>query len=125
MRRTIFEPEHEDFRESVRGFLTQGGRAAHRRVGGRRASSTATSGARRRRRATSPSPRRRSSAALGVEDFRFNAIIDEEVRLHRRRSSDNFALVNDIVAPYLLELTNDEQRARWLPGVDVGRDACR
>ena len=65
MRRTIFEPEHDDFRESVRGFLTQGGRAQDARSGRPRASSTAASGARRRRRASSPSPRPRSTAGSG------------------------------------------------------------
>ena len=28
---------------------------------------------------------------------------------------DNFSLENDIVAPYLVKLTNEEQKERWLP----------
>jgi alkylation response protein AidB-like acyl-CoA dehydrogenase len=31
-----------------------------------------------------------------------------------------FALHNDVVAPYLIELCTDEQRARWLPGFCSG-----
>ena len=31
-----------------------------------------------------------------------------------------FGLHNDVVAPYLTELTTDEQRKRWLPGFCSG-----
>jgi len=52
-------------------------------------------------------------------DFRYDAIVAEE---SARESSGGpaFALQNDILAPYLLGLTNDEQKARWLPGFARG-----
>ena len=29
-------------------------------------------------------------------------------------------LHNDVCLPYFLDFTNDEQKARWLPGIVVG-----
>ena len=55
----------------------------------------------------------------GVSDFRFNAIIGEELT-KAGASGVGFTLHNDVVAPYLLTLTNDEQKARWLPGFTSG-----
>jgi len=51
---------------------------------------------------------------LGIDDFRFNAVIAEEVAASGM-VGDGFALHNDIFAPYLLHHGSDEQRARWLP----------
>jgi acyl-CoA dehydrogenase len=60
-----------------------------------------------------------SFGGLGVRDFRFNAVIAEEV-VASGMAGDGFALHNDIVAPYLLEHTSQEQLQRWLPGVVRG-----
>ncbi len=57
----------------------------------------------------------------GIEDFRFNAVIGEE--FSRNPVSDGLACVglsSDIVIPYFTDLTNDEQKARWLPGIARG-----
>ncbi|WP_435179001.1 acyl-CoA dehydrogenase family protein [Actinacidiphila sp. bgisy145] len=57
----------------------------------------------------------------GVGDFRFNAVIGEEFSRHP--VSDGMAgisLSNDIVIPYFTDLTDEEQRARWLPGIAAG-----
>lgn len=56
---------------------------------------------------------------LGIDDFRYNAIVAEE--LARGRSSGvALTLLNDIIAPYLLRLTNEEQRQRWLTQLAAG-----
>ena len=55
----------------------------------------------------------------GIPDFRYNAILAEEIA-HTGTVGVGFTLQNDIVAPYLLELTTDEQKARWLPGFVSG-----
>ena len=55
----------------------------------------------------------------GVTDFRYNAIIAAEVT-RVGASGLGFTLHNDVVAPYLIELTTDEQKARWLPGFVSG-----
>ncbi len=55
----------------------------------------------------------------GVDDFRFNAVIAEEVS---RAGVMSFGvnLHNDICVPYFLRYANDEQRKRWLPGLASG-----
>ena len=55
----------------------------------------------------------------GVKDFRYNAIITEETTAGGY-SGVGFTLHNDVVAPYLLDLANDEQKQRWLPGFCSG-----
>jgi alkylation response protein AidB-like acyl-CoA dehydrogenase len=55
----------------------------------------------------------------GVEDFRYNAILNEEM-VRAGASGPGFTLQNDVVAPYLLRLANDEQKKRWLPGFCSG-----
>lgn len=57
----------------------------------------------------------------GVTDFRYNAIvIDELQRAGAAAESIAFTLQNDIVLPYLTDLTAPEQQRRWLPGVVTG-----
>jgi alkylation response protein AidB-like acyl-CoA dehydrogenase len=55
----------------------------------------------------------------GNPDFRYNVIITEETTAGRY-SGIGFGLHNDVVAPYLLRLANDEQKARWLPKFCTG-----
>ncbi|KAA1422963.1 acyl-CoA dehydrogenase [Mumia zhuanghuii] len=57
----------------------------------------------------------------GVDDFRFNAIMGEELARNPVSSGmGGVALQNDIVFPYFTDLTNDEQKQRWLPGIARG-----
>ena len=57
----------------------------------------------------------------GVDDFRYNAIvIDELQRAGAAAESISFTLQNDIVLPYLTDLTTPDQQERWLPGVVTG-----
>ncbi|QYC38432.1 Acyl-CoA dehydrogenase [Nonomuraea coxensis DSM 45129] len=55
----------------------------------------------------------------GVKDFRYNAVIVEEIIRHGA-SGLGFSLHNDVMAPYVVDLTNDEQKQRWLPGFVSG-----
>ena len=57
----------------------------------------------------------------GVEDFRYNAIVVEELqRAGAAAEAIGLSLQNDIVLPYLTDLTTPEQKQRWLPGVVTG-----
>jgi alkylation response protein AidB-like acyl-CoA dehydrogenase len=57
----------------------------------------------------------------GVRDFRFNAIITEELMYAGHNGVVLcFSTHNDVCLPYLLELTTGEQQQRWLPGVGSG-----
>jgi alkylation response protein AidB-like acyl-CoA dehydrogenase len=57
----------------------------------------------------------------GAEDFRLNLVIGEETQ---RAGVGSFGLGitlhNDICLPYFLTYCNEEQRARWLPGIASG-----
>ncbi|MFN8217098.1 MAG: acyl-CoA dehydrogenase family protein [Solirubrobacterales bacterium] len=117
-RRAIFEDEHEAFRESVRTFLhREAAPHAERweaegmvdREFWRKAGAAGFVGFQ------APA----QYGGLDLEDFRFNAILDEEIE-YASIPGDNFALQNDVLGPYLIELTNDEQKARWLPGFTAG-----
>ncbi|OZV81821.1 acyl-CoA dehydrogenase [Micromonospora echinospora] len=55
----------------------------------------------------------------GVTDRRFGAILTEELA-RAGASGPAFGLHNDIIGPYLTDLTNDEQKQRWLPGFCSG-----
>jgi long-chain-acyl-CoA dehydrogenase len=119
MRRVLFEPEHETFRDSARSFIakemtphypeweragivprelfTQAGElglfaAVPEEYGG-----------------------------AGVSDFRYNAAFSEEAaRAGVAAAALGLTLQSDICMPYLLGLTSDEQKRRWLPGVAAG-----
>jgi alkylation response protein AidB-like acyl-CoA dehydrogenase len=55
----------------------------------------------------------------GIEDFRFNAVIVEELAKFGS-AAPALSLQNDIVAPYMAHLTTVEQKKRWLPGFSSG-----
>jgi acyl-CoA dehydrogenase len=122
MKRTIYDDVHEDFRESVRRFLekeavphTEEWEAAGAVDRGfwRKAAAQGLVGF--------PAPEELGGA--GLSDFRFNAVLDEEIA-YTGAVGDYLNLLNDIIAPYLLDLTTPEQRERWLPGVTSGETIC-
>jgi acyl-CoA dehydrogenase len=55
----------------------------------------------------------------GVADFRYNSVLAEE-NVRARASGVGFGLHNDVVAPYLLKLADEDQKRRWLPGFCSG-----
>jgi alkylation response protein AidB-like acyl-CoA dehydrogenase len=58
----------------------------------------------------------------GVEagDYRFNAVLTEELAKVNMSLPSCLGIHADIVAPYLVHLTTDEQRRRWLPDFCAG-----
>ncbi|WP_433353007.1 acyl-CoA dehydrogenase family protein [Microtetraspora malaysiensis] len=55
----------------------------------------------------------------GITDFRYNTVVVEEI-IRVGASGLGFSLHNDVMAPYFVDLTNDEQKERWLPGFVSG-----
>jgi alkylation response protein AidB-like acyl-CoA dehydrogenase len=58
---------------------------------------------------------------IGVADFRFNQVIAEEVSYAGLTGSGlGITLHNDVCLPYFMEHCDEQQRARWLPGIASG-----
>ena len=116
--RTLFEPEHELFRESYRAFLDKHVAPFHDQwekdkivdrgvwleAGKQGFLSMAVP---------------EEYGGGGNPDFRYNTIVAEET-VAGRYSGLGFALHNDVIAPYLLNLTTREQKERWLPQFSTG-----
>jgi alkylation response protein AidB-like acyl-CoA dehydrogenase len=120
MRRTLFEAEHTDFRESVRRFVAEEMTPFHEQwerdgiVPRELFVKAAAKGM-----LAMQVPERYGGA--GVEDFRFNQIVGEEIGLAGNAGSGlGITLHNDICLPYFLGLVDDDQRDRWLPGIADG-----
>ncbi len=118
MQRDVFEAEHEDFRDMVRSFLEKEvepnldewekagivPRSLYTRLG--------------------------ELGVMGIQfpeefgggdqsSFLFNVVLAEEMaRLPMHLGGIHLHL--DVVVPYFLDLANDEQKARWFPGLVSG-----
>ena len=58
----------------------------------------------------------------GVDDFRFNQVLGEQIAVAGITGTGlGLSLHNDICLPYFLAYANDEQKARWLPGIASGQ----
>ena len=118
MERNLFEPEHELFRQSFRKFVQKEmlpnyeqwekdgivSREVWRKAG--RAGFLCMD-----------APEEFGGA--GVRDFRYNAVINEEIARGGYKGAA-FTLHNDVIFPYLMRFCNDEQKRRWLPKVVRG-----
>jgi alkylation response protein AidB-like acyl-CoA dehydrogenase len=57
----------------------------------------------------------------GMDDFRYNVVfLEETAKAWVAPAALGLTLQSDICMPYFLDLTDDEQRKRWLPGIATG-----
>ncbi|WGL52699.1 acyl-CoA dehydrogenase family protein [Nocardioides sp. BP30] len=115
---SIYEAEHEDFRASARAFLEREVVPHHEqweKDGIVPREVWATAG--RAGLLCFDVPEEYGGA--GIDDFRFNAVLTEEVT-RIGASGLGFSLHSDIVVPYLLHLGTEAQKQRWLPGCVSG-----
>ncbi len=120
MERTLFDDEHEMFRSSFRSFLDREvvprtDEFEHAGIVGRDVWLTAGSAGF----LAFAVPEEYGGA--GTRDFRYNAVVAEEMcAANTFAAVTGFTLHNDVTLPYFLDYTNDEQKARWLPGMVTG-----
>jgi alkylation response protein AidB-like acyl-CoA dehydrogenase len=120
MKRTIFEDEHRAYRESVRRFLAEEVVPNHAQWEreGIVPRALFAQAAQQGLLAMSVSE---AYGGAGVGDFRFNQIVVEEVAYAGVAGSGlGITLHNDICLPYFLAYCDEQQRARWLPGIADG-----
>jgi alkylation response protein AidB-like acyl-CoA dehydrogenase len=118
MRRSLYEADHEDFRQSVRAFLEKNVAPFHAQWESEgivpRAVWTAAG-----EQGLLGIDQDEQYGGGGVPDFRYHAVVDEELT-RVGATGVGFTLHNDVVGPYLRDLGTDEQRARWIPGFCAG-----
>ena len=120
MRRTIFDDTHEQFRSAVRSFLEREATPHNERweqEGIVDRALFASAGANGFLGIEVPE----KYGGGGVRDFRFNMVLHEEIqRAGINAAGLGLTLHNDICLPYFLNLTDDDQKQRWLPGICSG-----
>jgi alkylation response protein AidB-like acyl-CoA dehydrogenase len=120
VRRTLFDDDHELFRDSVRRFIAS--EVAPRNEAWERAGIVErdlfrSAGKHGFLGMAAPT----EYGGGGVDDFRYNVVIGEEVqRAGINAAGLGWTLHNDICLPYFLSLCTPEQQARWLPGICSG-----
>jgi len=119
MHRTLFNKDHDSFRDAVRQFTERVLAPRHEEM---------------LRRKSIPRDIWQEAGALGIlglsvpeeyggtgaSDFRFNAVADEELAGFSFGVGASLALHTDTCPPYLVELGTEEQKRRWLPGIASG-----
>jgi alkylation response protein AidB-like acyl-CoA dehydrogenase len=119
VQRTLYEADHEAFRDSMRSFVDRTLRPrteqhAHEH---------------RIDRDTWLEAGRMGILGLevaeeyggsGAEDYRFNAVFNEELAKFGAAYASCFGIHADVVAPYLVDLGTEEQKKQWLPRFCAG-----
>jgi alkylation response protein AidB-like acyl-CoA dehydrogenase len=118
LKRDIFTPEHEAFRETVRTFAGKEIAPHHARweeqgIVDREVWLAAG------RQGLLGFGMPEEYGGGGNDDRRYNLVMAEELA-KAGATGPGFSLHTDIIGPYLLSLATDEQKQRWLPGYCAG-----
>ncbi|MEO5876201.1 MAG: acyl-CoA dehydrogenase family protein [Streptosporangiaceae bacterium] len=119
MRRTLFNEDHDAFRESVRSFAERVLIPGYPKfVEQRSIDREVWLEAGRLGLLGLEVPEQ--YGGTGAQDFRFNAVANEEFAKVSMGFASCLGIHADICAPYLVKLTTEEQRQRWLPRFCTG-----
>jgi alkylation response protein AidB-like acyl-CoA dehydrogenase len=118
MKRLVFEPEHEQLRETTRQYIeSEVAPNAERWERERIVDRSAYVAAGKYGLIGFNMPEEYGGG--GSEDFRFNVVINEELS-RWGTVAPALTLQNDVVGPYFKTLATKEQKERWLPGIISG-----
>jgi alkylation response protein AidB-like acyl-CoA dehydrogenase len=119
-RRPVFDDDHEAFRSSVRQFVERSVRPnieAWDEAGTAPRELWLEAGRQGFLGLNAPE----EHGGGGVTDYRFRcAMIEELARVNAASVAAGFSCHTDIVVPYVFDLADDAQAARWLPGMVSG-----
>nr|WP_296778195.1 acyl-CoA dehydrogenase family protein [Rhodococcus sp. (in: high G+C Gram-positive bacteria)] len=119
MKRSLFDADHDAFRESVREFVTRSITPREEKLVEQRfIDRDIWLEAGRNGFLGLEVPEEYGGS--GADDYRFNAVLGEELSRSSAAVASCFGIHYDIVAPYLVKLTTQEQKKRWLPGFCSG-----
>jgi long-chain-acyl-CoA dehydrogenase len=119
MKRTIYDADHESFRSSVREFLDREVRPhAEDHIAAKSLPREFWLEAGKQGFLGLEIPEEYDGSGAG--DYRFNAVLMEELAKVNAALPTCVGIHADITAPYLVELGTEEQKKRWLPGVASG-----
>ena len=119
MRRSIYNEDHEAFRSSVREFLDRQVRPhLEQHQQDKQIPRDFWIEAGKQGFLGLEIPEEHGGSEAG--DYRFNAVLTEELAKVNMTLPSCVGIHADITVPYLVHLTNEEQRKRWLPGAASG-----
>ncbi|MFC8932483.1 acyl-CoA dehydrogenase family protein [Rhodococcus sp. NPDC057135] len=119
MRRTLYGPDHEAFRESAREFVNRNILpVAEKLIDQRFIDREIWLEAGRNGFLGLEVPEAYGGSEAG--DYRFNAVLAEELSRASAAVASSFGIHADVVAPYLVQLTTEDQKQRWLPKFCTG-----
>jgi alkylation response protein AidB-like acyl-CoA dehydrogenase len=120
MRRTLYEAEHEALRETVREFIDRHVRPREDEfIKAREIPRDVWLEAGKQGLLGLQVPEEYGGGGV-ADDYRFTAVVGEEVAGFSVALGSSFGIHADVNAPYLVKLTTEEQRQRWLPGYCTG-----
>jgi alkylation response protein AidB-like acyl-CoA dehydrogenase len=120
MERTIFTEEHEALRASVREFVDRHVRPRHEEFVAAKAFPRDIWVEAGKQGFLGVNVPEEYGGSGGQGDWRFSAVIGEELSRFSASLSSCFGIHYDVNAPYLVELTTPEQKERWLPRFCTG-----
>ena len=120
MRRNLYDTDHEAFREVVQAFIKREVEPNNERwEAERNVDRSAWLAAGKQSIIGHLIPER--FGGLGTTDYRFRAVVTEELaRVGATSVSSGFGLQDDIAIPYIVDLGTEEQLERWLPKMASG-----
>ena len=120
MKRTLYESDHESYRETVREFLSREV-VPHQDDWDREHWIDREVFARAAKAGIYALQIDEKYGGAGEHDYRYRMVVSEEIaRINALSFGLTISLQDDLVLHYLLDLTNDEQKQRWLPGFAAG-----